>query len=195
MIRVKQAILVEGKYDQNTLKQLVDTEVFVTNGFGVLNDREQIALLRRIAQKRGLIILTDSDGAGFLIRSKLKSMLPQENVLHAYIPDVGGKEKRKKTASKEGKLGVEGMAPEVLIGALRDCGAELDGETAEPKNAVTREDFYELSLSGGTDSAKKRKAVLKAANLPERMSTTAMLSAVRLLYDRDEFRKLCEESL
>lgn len=195
MIRVKQAILVEGKYDQNALKQLVDTEVFVTNGFGVLNSREQIALLRRIAEKRGLIILTDSDGAGFLIRNKLKSMLPQENVLHAYIPDIAGKEKRKTSASKEGKLGVEGMTPQVLLAALRDCGAELDGETAAPKNAVTREDFFDLGLSGGVDSAKKRKAVLKAAKLPERMSTTAMLGAVRLLYNRDEFMKLCEEAL
>ena len=195
MIRVKQAILVEGKYDQNALKQLVDTEVFVTNGFGVLSDREQIALLRRIAEKCGLIILTDSDGAGFLIRSKLKGMLPQKSVLHAYIPDIVGKEKRKKTASKEGKLGVEGMPPEVLISALRDCGAELDGETAAPKNAVTRADFYELGLSGGVNSAQKRKAILKAAKLPERMSTAAMLGAVRLLYDRDEFIKLCEDAL
>ena len=195
MIHVKQAILVEGKYDQNALKQLVDAEVFVTNGFGVLSDREQIALLRRIAEKRGLIILTDSDGAGFLIRSKLKGMLPRENVLHAYIPDVAGKEKRKKTASKEGKLGVEGMTPEVLLAALRDCGAELDGEAAVPKNAVTREDFFDLGLSGGVESAKKRRAVLKAAKLPERMSTAAMLGAVRLLYDRDEFVKLCEDAL
>ena len=195
MIRVKQAILVEGKYDQNTLKQLVDTEVFVTNGFGVLSDRDKIALLRRIAEKRGLIILTDSDGAGFLIRSKLKSMLPQKNVLHAYIPDIVGKEKRKKSASKEGKLGVEGMAPEVLFAALRDCGAEIDGETVAAKDAVTRADFFDLGLSGGVNSAQKRKAVLKAAKLPERMSTAAMLDAVRLLYDRDEFIKLCEEAL
>ena len=130
MIKLRQAIVVEGRYDINTLRQLVDAPIFETCGFGIMNDREQLALLRAAARRRGLIILTDSDGAGFVIRNRLKSALAGENVLHAYIPDMYGKERRKAAPGKEGKLGVEGMRPEVLLAALKNAGAELDGESA-----------------------------------------------------------------
>ena len=130
MVKIKEAIVVEGKYDKNTLLQVVDAAVFQTDGFGVMNNRELLGLLRRIARTRGLIILTDSDGAGFVIRNYLKGALPKDGVRHAYIPDVLGKEKRKQTPGKEGKLGVEGMKPEVLLEALRRAGATFESEKA-----------------------------------------------------------------
>lgn len=195
MIRVRQAIVVEGRYDKNTLSQIVDAPIFETDGFGVLSDRAKLELLRRVAEKRGLIILTDGDGAGFVIRNYLKGALPREQVLHAYIPDIPGKERRKAHPGREGKLGVEGMSPEVLIGALRACGAELDGESFPAKQELTRLDLYELGLSGGAGSSEKRKRLLRKLGLPERMSSTAMYEAVRLLYDRGEFIRICEETL
>ena len=125
MIRIREAILVEGRYDKNALSQLVDTAIFETGGFGVMKDREKIQFLRQVAEKRGLIIFTDSDGAGFVIRNRLKSLLPPDKLLHAYIPQIQGKEKRKQKAGKEGLLGVEGMSPELLIQALHRCGAHI----------------------------------------------------------------------
>ena len=125
MIRIREAILVEGRYDKNALSQLVDTAIFETGGFGVMKDREKIQFLRQVAEKRGLIIFTDSDGAGFVIRNRLKSLLPPDKLLHAYIPQIQGKEKRKQKAGKEGLLGVEGMSPELLIQALHRCGAHF----------------------------------------------------------------------
>jgi len=196
MIHVRQAIVVEGKYDKNTLRQLVDAPVFETDGFGILTDRKKLELLRRVAEKRGLIILTDPDGAGFVIRNYLKGALPTGQVLHAYVPDIMGKEKRKRTPGKEGKLGVEGMSGEVLLQALRNAGAELDGETrACPTEPVTHGDLYELGLMGGANSRQKRRILLSALSLPEHMSTGALLDAVNLLYDREEFLAKCEELL
>ena len=148
MVKLKQAIVVEGRYDVNTLRQLVDAPVFETRGFGIMNDRERLALLRAAARRRGLIILTDSDGAGFVIRNFLKNALHGENILQAYIPDIYGKEKRKSAPGKEGKLGVEGMTPEVLLQALRNAGAELDGESVSASSEpVTKADLYTLRLS------------------------------------------------
>ena len=189
MIRVKEAIVVEGRYDANTLRQIVDAPVFETGGFGVFNDRERLKLLRLAAETRGLIILTDSDGAGFVIRRYLSGAIDPKRVRHAYIPDVYGKERRKRTASREGKLGVEGMRPEVIVEVLRRAGATIEGEgSGRAPGGITKADLYAAGLSGRPDSAKRRRALLKALDLPERMSPNAMLRALELLYTREEFR-------
>ena len=188
MIRVREAIVVEGRYDANTLRQIVDAPVFETGGFGVFNDRERLKLLRLAAEKRGLIILTDSDGAGFVIRRYLSGAIDPGLVKHAYVPDVLGKERRKKSPSKEGKLGVEGMRPEIIVDALRRAGATIEGETfRRTPGGITKADLYAAGLSGRPDSAEKRRALLKQLGLPERMSANAMLRALELLYTRDEF--------
>lgn len=191
MVKIKEAIVVEGRYDRNTLSQIVDATIFETNGFGIFKNKEQMALLRTVAHKRGLIVLTDSDGAGFVIRNHLKSAIPGAYLKHAYIPDIAGKEKRKAAPGKEGKLGVEGMRPEVILEALRACGATFDDETQDsPRTAITKQDFVELGLSGGTDSSVKRLCVQKAMNLPEHMSANALLQALNLLMTADELRNL-----
>ena len=196
MIHIREAIVVEGKYDKNTLSQLVDAPVFETGGFGILTDGEKLSMLRRVAEKRGLVILTDPDGAGFVIRNYLKGALPRDKVLHAYVPDIFGKEKRKKTPGKEGKLGVEGMKKEVLLKALRDAGATIDGESREKSTRpITHTDFFELGLSGGKDSRGKRQSLLKALELPSHLSSGALLDAVNLLYTREEFFAKCGELL
>lgn len=188
MIKIKEAIVVEGKYDKNTLRQVVDAIVFHTDGFGVMNDPELLELLRRTAKAQGLIILTDSDGAGFVIRNYLKGALPKERVLHAYIPDIPGKEKRKTAPGKEGKLGVEGMKPEVLVEVLKKAGATLeDGKTAAPRHSITKADLYEWGLTGSPESGKRRLELLKKLHLPEHMSANAMLEALNVLYDKDTF--------
>lgn len=188
-LKLRQAIVVEGKYDQNTLRQIVDTAVFTTNGFADMKDPALLHLLRQAAQTTGLVILTDSDGAGFLIRNTLKSALPETGVLHAYIPDLPGKEKRKAAPGKEGLLGVEGMTPEILLKALRNAGAEFaDGSTPPPaREPITKQDLFALGLSGGPESAKKRAALLKALNLPAHMSANALLQALNVLFSREEF--------
>lgn len=190
MIRVREAIVVEGRYDKNTLRQLVDAPIFETAGFGVMNDKAKLSLLRRAAEKRGLIILTDSDRAGFVIRNYLKGALPKGRVLQAYIPDVYGKEKRKAAPGKEGKLGVEGMRPEVLLEALRAAGATIEGETGTvvPGGTITKRDLFDLGLSGGKDSAALRVKLQKALKLPERLGPNALLDALNLLFaNREEF--------
>ncbi|MBQ1264478.1 MAG: DUF4093 domain-containing protein [Oscillospiraceae bacterium] len=188
MHKLKQAIVVEGRYDKNTLSQIIDAPIFQTNGFGIMKDKEQLALLRLTARTRGLVILTDSDGAGFVIRNHLKSALQGENILHAYIPDVQGKERRKTAPGKEGKLGVEGMRPEVLLQALRDAGAELDGESIVPSpEPITRTDLYQTGLSGRANSAALRKQLLKELSLPEHMGANAMLQALNMIFTREEF--------
>ena len=188
-LKLRQAIVVEGKYDQNTLRQLVDTAIFTTNGFTGMKDPALLHLLQQAAQTTGLIILTDSDGAGFLIRNTLKSALPETGVLHAFIPDLPGKEKRKAAPGKEGLLGVEGMTPEILLKALRNAGAEFaDGSTPPPaREPITKQDLFALGLSGGPESAKKRAALLKALSLPAHMSANALLQALNVLFSREEF--------
>lgn len=188
-LKLRQAIVVEGKYDQNTLRQLVDTAIFTTNGFADMKDPALLRLLQQAAQTTGLVILTDSDGAGFLIRNTLKSALPETGVLHAYIPDLPGKEKRKTAPGKEGLLGVEGMTPEILLKALRNAGAEFaDGSTPPPaREPITKQDLFALGLSGGPESAKKRAALLKALSLPAHMSANALLQALNVLFSREEF--------
>ena len=194
MVKIRQAIVVEGKYDQNTLSQLVDATIFQTRGFGIMHDKALLELLRKAARTTGLIIFTDSDGAGFVIRNYLKGALPKEGVLHAYIPDIPGKEKRKRAPGKEGLLGVEGMTKEILLEALQNAGAELDGAAAQRIGApITKLDLYAAGLSGRPDSQKKREAFLKQLRFPAHMSANAMLSALNLLYTREEFLSLFEE--
>lgn len=188
--------MVEGRYDKNTLSQIVDACILETGGFGVFKNHERIALIRRLAERRGVIILTDGDSAGFLIRNHLKGALPGEGVKHAYIPDVIGKEKRKTHASREGKLGVEGMTPDIILQALENAGATFEDETPENPPAgrpVTKTDFFTLGLSGGPDSQSRRRALLRALNLPERMSANAMLQAISALYDYDAFISLLRD--
>lgn len=191
MVRIREAIVVEGRYDKNTLSQIVDTTIFQTDGFGIMKDKLQLKLLRSIAETRGLIIFTDSDGAGFVIRNFLKGAIPSQYIKHAYIPDVYGKERRKAAPGKEGKLGVEGMSPDVLLQCLRRAGATFEtGDEAPPKQEITKQDLFELGLSGGPDSSRKRLALLKKLDLPEHMSANAMLQALNALYGLDELSRL-----
>ena len=193
MVKIKEAIVVEGRYDKNTLSQVVEAPILQTDGFGIMNNKEQLALLRHVAQKRGLIVFTDSDGAGFVIRNFLKSAIPPHQLKHAYIPDISGKERRKSTPGKEGKLGVEGMTPEVILNCLKRAGATFEGEyTSGQEGELTKLDLFYMGLSGGPDSKAKRLALLKMLELPEHMSANAMLQALNLLYTRDEICRLVD---
>ena len=193
MVKIREAIVVEGRYDKNTLSQIVDAPILETAGFGIFKDKKQMALLRQVAQKRGLIVFTDSDGAGFVIRNHIKGAIPGKFLKHAYIPDVYGKERRKSTPGKEGKLGVEGMTREVILDALRKCGATIEGEDAMPRNAITKQDLMELGLSGGAGASARRLALLKKLNLPEHMSANAMLQALNLLYTLEELSIIVDQ--
>lgn len=195
MRKVREVIVVEGRYDKNTLRQAVDAAVFPVDGFAVFKDREKLDLLRRLAQERGLIVLTDSDGAGFVIRNYLKGALPKDRVKQAYIPDLYGKERRKRRAGKEGKLGVEGMRPEVLLSALERAGATFEGENASAPvlEPLTKADLYELGLTGGPDSAQRRRMLMRRLALPEHLSVSAMLEALNLLYGREELLALLSQ--
>jgi len=188
--KIREAIVVEGRYDQNTLAQVVDAAILTTGGFAVFNDAEKLAFLRRLAEKRGLILLTDSDGAGFVIRNYLKGVIPKEQLKQAYIPDMPGKERRKEKPGQEGKLGVEGMSPEVLLEALRRCGATFEGEDGVvPGAAITKAELLERGLIG-PHSTEKRRELLKRLDLPERLTPNAMLEALNLLLSRAEWEKL-----
>ena len=186
MVKIKEAIVVEGRYDKNTLSQILDAPILETSGFGLFKDKKQMKLLRQVAEKRGLIVFTDPDGAGFVIRNHIKSAIPAKYLKHAYIPDIAGKEKRKAAPGKEGKLGVEGMTPDVILEALRRSGATIEGESVEDTSTITKQDLMELGLSGGVDASAKRLALLKKLDLPEHMSTNAMLQALNLLMDLEE---------
>ena len=195
MVKIKEAILVEGRYDKNTLSQIVDAPILETSGFGIFKDKKQMQLLRQVAEKRGLIVFTDADGAGFVIRNHIKSAIPGKYLKHAYTPDIFGKERRKDKAGKEGKLGVEGMKKDTILEALRRAGATIEGEDTPASNAITKQDLMELGLSGGPDSAAKRLALLKKLNLPEHMSANAMLQALNLLYSPEELEVICRAGL
>ena len=189
MRKVREVVVVEGRYDKNALSQVVDAVILETAGFGVFNDRQKQALLRTMAEKRGLIVLTDPDSAGFVIRNFIRSCVPAAQVKHAYIPDRSGKERRKKKASKEGKLGVEGMRPETLLDALVRAGATFEveapgGDAAEP---ITKTDLFAKGLSGGEHSREKRLALIRLLDLPEHLSANALLDVLNALMSREEF--------
>lgn len=190
MIRIREAIVVEGRYDKNTLSQIVDAPILETAGFGIFKDKQQMKLLRQVAEKRGLIVFTDSDGAGFVIRNHIKSAIDGKYLKHAYIPDIPGKERRKSAPGKEGKLGVEGMTPQIILNALRRAGATIDGEAVTTLSQITKQDMMELGLSGGKDSSSLRGMLLRKLDLPEHMSANAMLQALNLLYSKEEISRL-----
>ena len=192
MLRIKEAIVVEGRYDKNTLSQIVDAPILETSGFGIFKDREQMSFLRQVAERRGLIVFTDSDGAGFVIRNHIKSAIPGRYLKHAYIPDVYGKEKRKAAPGKEGKLGVEGLPPETLLEALRRAGATIEGEDSPGNKGITKQDLMARGLSGGANAGAKRQLLLKKLGLPERMSANAMLQALNLLCTPEELDLILE---
>lgn len=196
MIKLKQAVVVEGKYDKAKLSSLVDATIVTTDGFDVFRDREKLAYIRALAEKNGVIILTDSDAAGFRIRAHIAGAVDPEKITHVYIPDIFGKERRKAQPSAEGKLGVEGMPAGVLLDALRRAGVAVEGQDAPApaKRAapVTKADLVEWGLSGGPDSAGRRRRVLAALGLPARMNANAMLSAINALYTRGEFLAFLE---
>ena len=190
MRKIKEVIVVEGRYDQNTLAQVVDATVVPLGGFAVFNDKEKVAFLRRLAEERGLIVLTDSDGAGFVIRNYLKGALPRDRVKQAYIPDIHGKEKRKRAPGKEGKLGVEGMTPQVLTDALRRAGATFEGEDAPRRSAgITKADLLDKGLIG-PGSAERRATLQRELGLPTRLTANGLLEALDLLLTREEFDAL-----
>ena len=194
MVKIKEAILVEGRYDKNTLSQIVDAPILETGGFGIFKDKQQMKLLRQVAETRGLIVFTDADGAGFVIRNHIKSAIPGKYLKHAYTPDIFGKERRKAAPGKEGKLGVEGMTPEIILDALRKAGATIEGETAARTNQeITKQDLFALGLSGTPGSEEKRKRLMKRLDLPERMSPNALLQALNLLYSLEELTQLMEQ--
>lgn len=194
MIKIKEAIVVEGRYDKAALAGVVDTVILDTAGFGIFSDREKLELLRRLAETRGLVVLTDSDGGGFVIRNFLKSAIDGKNVKHAYIPDVYGKEKRKRTPGKEGKLGVEGMKPAVLLESLRRAGVALEDAAPErTETPITKAELYALGLTGRPDSAARRAFLLKALSLPERLTANAMLDVLNVLVTRQELLDILQK--
>lgn len=196
MLKIKEAIVVEGRYDKNTLSQMVDTIILETAGFGIFKNDQRLALLRRLAEERGLIVLTDSDGAGFVIRNYLKGAIDTSKVKHAYIPDIYGKERRKAQGGKEGKLGVEGMRPEVLEQSLRRAGATILGAPAPdapPKRLITKADFCYHRLSGAPDSASRRQALIKSLDLPEHLTANALLAVLNALFTYEEYVQAVEK--
>jgi len=188
MRHVKEVIVVEGRYDKNTVAQVVSGAIIETSGFGILKSKEKIDLLRTLAKKNGLIILTDSDKAGFFIRGRLQGMLNDINVKHAYIPDIKGFEKRKNSPSKEGKLGVEGMTRDVILKSLEMAGATfVDSSSLLPgEGKITKADLFAVGLSGRENSALNRREFLKQLGLPERLSTNGLLDVLNVLYTKEE---------
>jgi len=193
LLGTEQVIVVEGKYDKIKLESIIDATIIVTNGYGIFKDKEKLELIRFYARNNGIIVLTDSDGAGFKIRGFLKGSVPEGSVKHVYIPDVFGKEKRKEKPSCEGKLGVEGIKKDLIIEAFRKAGISFtdDGdEIKTEKNPVTRTDIYEAGLTGMPDSTERRRKFLRKLGLPERLSTTGMLEAVNTMMSSEEFHEM-----
>ena len=192
MLAVREAIIVEGRYDKIKLSGIVSALIIETNGFRVFSDKEKQALIKQLAEKRGILVLTDSDGAGFVIRNFLRGVVPASQIRHCYIPQIAGKEKRKAQPGKEGLLGVEGVTDAVIIDAIRKSGATILGEEAAPRGNITKADLYGLGLSGSENAAKNRQALLKKLNLPTYLSANAMLTALNCLYSLEELKHLLE---
>ena len=193
MVKIKEAIVVEGRYDKNTLSQILDATILETSGFGIFKNKEQMALLRKVAEVRGLIVFTDADGAGFVIRNHIKSAIPGQYLKHAYTPDIMGKERRKSAPGKEGKLGVEGMTQDVILESLRRAGATFEGETAEKTaGEITKADLMDLGLYG-PGSNDRRAVLIKKLGFPEKISTNGFLQAVNLLYTKNELTTIVDK--
>ena len=192
MIKLKQAVIVEGRYDKIKLKNIIDAPIIETNGFRIFNDKQRQSLIRQIAEKRGILIMTDSDGAGFVIRNFLKGTVDKSKIKNCYIPQLSGKEKRKVRGSAEGVLGVEGVPDDVIIEAVRKSGADIVGEEAQERKEITKADLYSLGLTGTENSAQKRKQLLDKLNLPGYLSTNAMLTALNCLYSLEELKKIID---
>ena len=194
MIKIKEAIIVEGRYDKIKLSSLVDAPVIETNGFRVFSDKEKQSLIRQIANTRGILVFTDSDSAGFVIRNFLRGVADKSKIKHCYIPQISGKEKRKKEYSKEGFLGVEGVSDEAIISAIRNSGATIIGkEQVEKSVAITKIDLYVLGLSGRENSDILRKKLLKYLNMPSYLTANAMLAALNCLYSLEELKEILEK--
>lgn len=187
MKRIRETIIVEGRYDVNTLKQYFDAHIIETSGFGIFNNEEKRKLIEKLAEKNGIIVLTDSDGAGLVIRNFIRGAVKSGSVKHAYIPEIEGKEKRKTTASKAGLLGVEGMSREIIEESLRQAGATFDDGEIRKSSDITKQDMYFAGLSGNAESAVKREKLAKLLGLPKLMSANALLAAINMIYTREEF--------
>ena len=189
MIKIKEAVIVEGKYDKIKLSAIIDTVIIETDGFAVFKDKEKQKLIRFLAEKRGIIIMTDSDSAGFKIRNFINGITKSENIKNVYIPDIYGKEKRKTEMSKEGKLGVEGMKPEIIMSALEKAGVLCDENEKTECHKITHTDFFEDGISGGENSSEIRKALAKQLDLPERISSSALLKIINVYMTYDEYKE------
>lgn len=189
-IKLTEAVIVEGKYDKIKLSNILDAFIIETNGFAIFKDKSKLSFIKKLAKERGIIILTDSDHAGFMIRNYISSGVPKEQIKNVYIPDIFGKEKRKDTPSKEGKLGVEGMTKEVILASLEKAGVSSTSSVCD--NPITTVDFYDLGLTGGANSKAKRKAVCKALDLPEFLSTSSLISCINNFMIKEEFFDLCQ---
>ncbi|MGN0650636.1 MAG: toprim domain-containing protein [Oscillospiraceae bacterium] len=185
MIRIKQAIIVEGRYDKNTLSQLVDALIITTDGFGIYKDAEKLELIRSLARKTGVIILTDSDSAGNKIRSYLRGAINEGEVINVVIPDIRGKERRKREPSKQGLLGVEGMSRKILLSAFEKSG--VLAESAAPREPITRADLMEAGLIGAENSAQRRKELQQRLGLPAILSVSLLTELLNTMYSREEF--------
>ncbi len=194
MIHLDQVLVVEGRYDRNKLSQIFDAAIIETEGFGIFKQPEKLALLRHLANTKGLIVLTDSDGAGFVIRNHIKSTISAGTVYHAYIPDLYGKEKRKHAPSKEGKLGVEGVPDQVIIDAVLRCGIKTTEVEQRSKRSITKGDLFDLGLSGRSNSAILRKAVIQSLQLPEHLSANGFLEVIGLLCTLEELQDIVDKT-
>lgn len=190
MIKVDQIVIVEGKYDKIKLSSIIDGIIIETEGFGIFKDKEKQKLIRKLAEKKGVVILTDSDSAGFVIRNFITSIVPNEYITNVYIPDIFGKEKRKESCSKEGKLGVEGVPAAIIAEAFAKAGIGAEPSEEKRIKEITLNDFYDDKLTGSPDSKERRKKLLRQLDLPERMSTKAMLEIFNLFLTYDEYKKL-----
>ena len=189
MIKIKEAVIVEGRYDKIKLSAIIDTVIIETDGFAVFKDKEKQKFIRFLAEKRGIIIMTDSDSAGFKIRNFINGITKSENIKNVYIPDIYGKEKRKTEMSKEGKLGVEGMKPEIILSALEKAGVLCDENEKTECHKITHTDFFEDGISGGENSSEIRKALAKQLDLPERISSSALLKIINVYMTYDEYKE------
>ena len=193
MIHLQEAVIVEGKYDKIKLSSLIDALIIPTNGFGIFKDKDKMRLIRQLADKTGIVVLTDSDSAGFMIRAKLSSCIAPEKIKHVYIPDIYGKEKRKRESSKEGKLGVEGISSEILLKALSRAGVTNVAEDKPVRTPITKIDMFNFGFSGGMNSSLKRKALLQYLGLPEKTPPASLLKILNSIMGQEEFLQMIEQ--